>query len=398
MVILAEPMPGVESAAFGFMMPAGTAMLNNGICGAANILENWLFRGAGDKNSRQLSDAIDSLGLQRHSGVGTYHLSLGAALEWENLGPALELYSDIICHPALSDEQFASSKQQALSEILSLEDNPRRKVMIELRKQFYPDPISRSTVGNLEQLQSLEAATTGRVVKNNFNLSNTIFSVAGKYDFDAVCSKIEKLFKTDGAQSKKEITLGKTGYLYTHIPNEGAQVHIGLMTKTISPNHPDYYNARMAVSILSGGMSARLFTEVREKRGLCYAVGAKYHSLKDTAGIACYAGTTSEKAQETADVIIDEFNRLKDGLSQQELDIAKVGLESSLILSSESSSSRSSSIAGDYFVLGRVRSLDEIKSEIEKTSVDSIIRFLKENPFEKFTCVTIGPASITPKG
>ena len=82
---------------------------------------------------------------------------------------------------------------------------------------------------------------------------------------------------------------------YTHIDNDGAQVHIGLMTETVKPTDEDYYNARVAVSVLSGGMSARLFTEVREKRGLCYAIGATYHGLKEAAGIMCYAGTTPDK-------------------------------------------------------------------------------------------------------
>ena len=88
------------------------------------------------------------------------------------------------------------------------------------------------------------------------------------------------------------------------------------MTPAVPPGHEDYYSARVAVSVLSGGMSARLFTEVREKRGLCYAIGARYHSLKDAAGIACYAGTTPDKAQETLDVTVAEFRRLADGIKR----------------------------------------------------------------------------------
>jgi predicted Zn-dependent peptidase len=151
----------------------------------------------------------------------------------------------------------------------------------------------------------------------------------------------------------------------------------------------------VAVSVLSGGMSARLFTEVREKRGLCYAIGARYHGLKEAAGIMCYAGTTPEKAQETLDVIMVEFNRLSEGISEEEISRAKVGLKSSLILQSESSSSRAGGIGGDYYMLGRVRSLDEIKNKIEETSVDSVLGFLRNNRFKDFTVVTIGPTQLT---
>jgi len=169
------------------------------------------------------------------------------------------------------------------------------------------------------------------------------------------------------------------------------------MTETVKPDDEDYYNCRTAVSVLSGGMSARLFTEVREKRGLCYAIGARYHSLKEAAGIACYGGTTPDKAQETLDVITAEFDRLGDGMSAEELGRAKVGLKSSLILQSESSSSRAGSIASDYYVLGRVRSLDEIKERIEQTSVDSVVGFLQRNKFDDFTVVTIGPKEVKVK-
>jgi len=181
---------------------------------------------------------------------------------------------------------------------------------------------------------------------------------------------------------------------YTHIPNDGAQVHIGLMTETVKFTDEDYYDIRVATSILSGGMSARLFTEVREKRGLCYAIGARYHSLKEAAGIMCYAGTSPEKAQETLDVIVTEFRRLAEGISSEELERAKIGLKSSVILQSESSSSRAGAIGGDYYMLGRVRSLDEIKERIEATTVDSVLRCLKNHSFRDFTVVTIGPTEV----
>jgi predicted Zn-dependent peptidase len=166
------------------------------------------------------------------------------------------------------------------------------------------------------------------------------------------------------------------------------------MTPTVGMKDKDYYNARVAVSVLSGGMGARLFTEVREKRGLCYAVGAQYHAQKEAAGIMCYAGTTPDKAQQTFDVIIAEFNRLADGISEEEIQRAKVGLKSALIMQSESSSSRAGAIATDYYMRGRVRTLDEIKDGIDKTSVDSVLGFLRRRKFGEFTVVTIGPKEV----
>ena len=392
MVILGEPMEGVASVAFGFMLPAGASLMPEGCCGAANVIADWIFRGAGDRNSRQLSDELDGLGLQRASSVSSAFLSMGAALEASNLEKALGLYSDIIQKPALKDEQFEPARQLAIDSVSSLDDDPRQKVTLKLREQFYPSPLGRSTVGDIPELKALTAERTRQIIGDKFNPSGTIFSVAGKYKFDEVCRQMEDLFSgAERKQSQTKFSLQKNPGTYLHMDNDGAQAHIALMTETVKPTDNDYYNARVAVSVLSGGMSARLFTEVREKRGLCYAIGAKYHGLKYAAGIMCYAGTTPDKAKQTLDVIIGEFNRLREGISEDEIARAKVGLKSSLILQSESSSSRAGAIASDYYILGRIRSLDEIKNRIEETSADSVLEFLRKNIFKDFTIVTISP-------
>lgn len=394
MVLLGERMESVESAAFGFILPAGAAIMPEGCCGAANVIADWIFRGAGQRDNRKLGDALDGLGLHRSAGVNTAHITIGAALESSNLSAAIELYGDIILRAKLQDEEFAPARQLAIDTVKGLDDDPRHKVMLKLREQFYPQPLGRSTAGEIDQLEKLTPEKTRQIIAKSFIASRTIFAVAGKYNFDAVVSQMEKLFISGKKSRAKSLTTGTRPGRYKHIQNEGAQVHIGLMTPTVKPTDKDYYNARLAVSVLSGGMSARLFTEVREKRGLCYAVGAQYHSLKEMAGIACYAGTTPDKAQETYDVIIAEFNRLAEGISEEEMQRAKVGLKSSLIMQSESSSSRAGSIATDFYMLGRVRTLDEIKREIDKTSVDSVLDFLQRNKFTEFTVVTIGPKEI----
>jgi len=394
MVMLGEPMDAVGSVAFGFMLPAGAARLPDGCCGASNVIADWIFRGAGERDNRQLGDALDGLGLVRGRSVGSSHLTIGGALEAGNLTPALDLYADIILRPGLNEEQFELARQLAVDEVLSLDDDPRQKVMLKLREQFYPSPLGRSTVGEVSELKLVTAEATKQILKDRFNLSATIFTVAGKYDFERVCRRMEGLFESEQRQGGEPETLGSKQGKYTHIENDGAQVHIGLMTETVRPADENYYNARVAISVLSGGMSA-LFTEVREKRGLCYAIGARYHSLKDAAGVMCYAGTTPDKAQETLECIIGEFHRLREGISEEEIARAKVGLKSALILHSESSSSRASAIGSDYYILGRVRSLDEIKDEIEATSVESVLGFLRADPLDDFTVVTIGPRQIT---
>jgi predicted Zn-dependent peptidase len=397
MVLIGEPMEEVRSVAFDFMLPAGAARLPDGCCGAGAVIADWTFRGAGNRDSRELGDALDGLGLHRACSVNSSHITIGATLEAGNLAEALELYADIILRSSLKEDQFELARQLAIDGLHALDDDPRQKVMLKLREQFYPSPLGRSALGEISELEVLTAEKTKQVIKNNFNLSQTIFAVAGKYDFDAIAEQMEGLFETEAQKPVEPIAVGSKASKYTHLQGDSAQVHIGLMTETVKPSDEDYYNARVAVSVLSGGMSARLFKEVREKRGLCYAIGAAYHALKEAAGIMCYAGTTPEKAQETLDVIMGEFTRLSKAISEEEIERAKVGLKSMLVLHSESSSSRASGIGSDYYVLGRVRSLDEIKKKIEATSVDSVLGFLRNNRFKDFTVVTIGPKKVTVK-
>ena len=144
------------------------------------------------------------------------------------------------------------------------------------------------------------------------------------------------------------------------------------------------------MQVLSGGMGARLFTEVREKRGLCYAVSANYQTFKQVAGIICYAGTTTERAQETLDVTIGELKRLIDGVSEEEVQRVQAGLKSSVIMQEESTSSRAGALASDWYYLGRIRPVEEIHAAIDALSPASILDHVKKYPPKDFTIVTLG--------
>jgi len=395
MVLLGEPIENVHSVSFQFLLPAGASLLPEGYCGAAGVLCDWLFRGAGDRSSRELIEALDRMGVHRNASASAHHLSLSASLEASNLPSALELYADIILRPQLAQEQFELSRQLAVSELRGLDDDPRQKTTILLYEQFYPDPFGRPAIGHLEELEALSFEKTADIAKKMVAPSKIIFSICGNYDFSTVCQQLEILFGTQAAEGLAEASPSFKGEPYLHSASAGAQVHIGLMTPVPTVASEHYYEIAAAVSILSGSMSSRLFTEVREKRGLCYAVGASYKTLKDYAGISCYAGTTPDKAQQTLDVILEQFRTLKDGISADELQRAKVGLKTSLIMQGESTGARSSGIAADHFLLGRVRDLAEIREKIETLSVDSVLGFLREHPFEDFTVVTIGPNTVT---
>jgi predicted Zn-dependent peptidase len=394
MVLLGEKMEGVGSVAFMFLLPAGSAYLPEKCGGAGHVITDWVFRGAGQMSSRQVVDALDGLGVQRAAGAESEHISLSGALEAGNLEKVLPVYAEVMLRPRLDDGQFSYARDLALQELAGLTDDPRQKVMLDLREQFYPWPLGRNPMGTEAELQGLTPEATRQIIRDGFDVSNGVFTVAGKYDWDALCKQLEKLFGGEPKRQPRQTVTENRGKRYTHEPNEGAQVHIGIMTPTVPVDDTDYYSARAAADILGGGMSARLFSEVREKRGLCYAVGSRYHCIKGHAGVLCYCGTTPEKAQETLDVTLGEFRKLADGVAEEEVQRAKVGLKSSLIMGSESTSARAGAIGGDWHLLGRVRTMDEIKGQIEKLSAATVTEAIRRHASSDFTIVTIGPKTV----
>lgn len=395
MMLLGERMEHVHSVSFHILLPAGAALLPDGSCGAGEVIADWLFRGAGSRSSRELIEALDGLGIHHSTSVSAYHLSLSASMEAGSLYQALPLFADIILRPLLDADQFEPARQLALGELAGLDDDPRQKTLIVLYEQFYPDPLGRPAIGKHQELASLSVEKTAVLARSIFDPARVIFGICGRYDFDAVCEQMEKLFGSCRGQGLPEPSLKQCGQPYIHLQTDGAQVHIGLMTPAEPASSPFFYEIAAAVSVLSGSMSSRLFTEVREKRGLCYAVGANYKTLRDAAGISCYAGTTPDKAQETVDVILEQFRRLREGISEDELLRAKVGLKTSLIMQTESTSARAAGITSDYFLLGRIRPIEEIRQKIEALSADSIIGYLQTHLFERFTAVSIGPRAIS---
>ena len=180
------------------------------------------------------------------------------------------------------------------------------------------------------------------------------------------------------------------GHKYEHLPYDSSQTQIGIAYPSVPYRDPDYFQAWGAVGALSGGSSSRLFTEVRERRGLCYSVHASYSTLRDRGGVFCYAGTSVDRAQETLDVILAELARLAKGIAEDEPDRLKARIKSTLIMQQESSAARSTNIARDWYHLGRARTLEELERLVDRLTSRSINAYLAEHPPGDFTVVTLG--------
>jgi len=391
MVLLAEPMQSLQSAAFTMRLPAGTTYEPAERGGLAHLACDLVVRGSESLHGRAFVEALDRLGINRGEGVGPAHASLYGAALARNLGPALRLYADVVRHPELHPEQFESCRALALQEARGVEDDPAHMLYDALRERFYPPPWGRSDTGKIPDLESTTLDEVRTFVARTYRPNGALLGVAGRVEWPALVELVEELFADWPALPEPKLAAASPPAGYAHIPYPSNQTHIGIAFAWPAYSHPDYFQAWGAVGVLGGGTSSRLFTEVREKRGLCYSVHASLESRGKYGGVLCHACSQADRAQETLDVMLAELVRLGQGIEQAELARLKARIKSALIMQQESSSARSSALVQDWYHLGRARTLDEVGSLVDALTHETINAYLAQRPPRDFTVVTLGP-------
>jgi len=394
MTLLGQPMDHVSSAAVTMVVPAGAAHDPSALAGAGSVACEWCLRGAGERDTRQLNDALDALGCQHHESVRSEHVLFSAAQLGRTLPAVLDLLADILRRPRLDDETFVPSRALVEQDLASLEDEPARRCSLLLRERFYPPPLGRCTYGTPAGLAAATAPALREHIAAHYTPAGTILAAAGNIDATALRGLVERAFG-DWPVTHPPAPVPETPPRgVTHLPKDSAQVHIGLAHRAAPIGHRQYYACRIAEMVLSGGAAARLHTEVREKRGLAYHVASHYHSLREHAGMFTYAGTRPDLAQETLDTTVTEIRRLAEGVRDDEVARARTQLKSALIMQGESTAARANALASDWYHLGRLRSLDELSAAIEAVTPADVLAYLDAFPAEDFTALVIGPEPV----
>jgi len=390
LTLLAERMPHVRSAAFNMMVPAGAITDPADASGLATVLSDLITRGAGDLDSRAQSEKLDSLGVDRSESVGGFNMHFSGVTLARNLPDALRIYADTLRRPHLPEEELEAAQSLALQDLQGLDDDPQTRVMVELTKRHYPAPLNRDRRGTPEGINGLTIERLKQQHAALFHPAGIVISVAGDIQWDALKGQFEALFGDWSPLPRPTLTVEAGRLGSGHLEKDLEQTQIALAYPSVPIGSDDFYNARGAVAVLSQDMSSRLFTNVREKHGLCYSVYASYETFKDRASIIAYAGAKPELAQETLDRTLHELRTLKDGIEQEELDRVKVGLKAALIMRQESTSARASSLTSDWYFLGRVRPLEELQAKINALTVKSVLDYAERFPVNDVTLVTLG--------
>ena len=389
--LVGEELTTASSAAFSILVPFGAAYDPAGKDGAATLLIEMLHKGTENWDAKEISNKFEELGVQKGYSPGVEASSFFGASLSDSLIQALKIYSEVILRPSFNANELENVRSLSINELKSLEEEPASKVMVELSKVHFPFPFGRSPLGTFDGVAAVNLDLLKTYYKKDVVPDQTIISVAGRFNWQELKSAVTQYFSSwQGTKSKLLDPEPVKKSSNSHINFDSKQLQIALAYPSVSVDHPDYYVARVIVNILSGGMAGRLFIEVREKLGLVYRVSASHYSARKRAAIIIYAGTTPENSKQTLEVILGELNKLKNGVSDDELSRAKIDLKSRLIMGSELTTSRAGALASDWWNIKRLRTLEEIKSGIDAVTNHDIVRHIEEFPPKTVTLVTLG--------
>lgn len=397
LTLITEQVSGVQSLALRCILPAGAVFEDIHNLGASSVCAEMLMRGAGELDSRAQAIAFDRAGALRDVDNAIRFMQLSTTTLGHRVSDALPLLMDMVRRPRMSEDSFAPAQELALLGVASLDDDPQHRAALKARERHLPAPYNRSTFGTKEGIASLTHASLCAWWGGLSNPGGTIITAAGDVDHDQLVSLVGDQITGWSGETVMPCADASPDRGYGHLEDDSNQVQIMIVHDGPTTAHQDHPLERLIIAVLSGGMSGRLFTEVREKRGLCYAVSSSYRADKDRGIVSNYVGTTPERAQESLDVLHEELRRINEGnITQEELVRAKTGLKSKLVFAGESTKARSSALAADFFNLGRVRTLEEIVAQLDAVSLGELNEYAKRRDLGTLTIQTLGPSALTP--
>jgi predicted Zn-dependent peptidase len=394
LTLVVEEIAGVRSVAMTWVLPAGAATDPAEQDGQAALLSELILRGAGGLSSREHSDALDRLGVNRGTDVSAHHMRIEGTMLGDRVEEALPLIASMITAPELPPEHLEAVRSLCLQSLEGLDDDPQHLAMLRLRERHLPPPFNRHGHGEPDALQRATIDELREAWRSRFKPRGSILGVAGAVNPHRLATQLNRLLKDWRGETFEPKPLSEPQRGYLPIMQQTAQVHIGLAWDAPDEADPTSMIERLGVNVLSGSTSGRLFTEVRQKRSLCYSVGASYRAGRDTGMISLYAGTTPERAQQTLDVCAEQIDLMRAGVTEDEFRRAVIGLKSAQVMQGESTPARAAALVYDQFRLGRARSLEEIAAEVDAITIERLNEHLAWREIGPFTTVSIGPSAL----
>jgi predicted Zn-dependent peptidase len=390
--IVTDEMGGVETASLGIWVDVGTRNEAKEINGVAHLLEHMAFKGTRRRSARAIAEEIENVGGHLNAYTSREHTAYYARVLKDDVPLAVDLLSDILQHSVFDAEELERERTVILQEIGQALDTPDDVIFDRFQEQAYPDQgLGRPVLGQAEIIRTIGRDKIADYMTTHYGASRMVLSAAGAVDHDRVVELAAKSFGglADHPVAKPEAAAYVGGDLREIKDLE--QVHLVLGFPSVGYADPDYYAVSMLSTLLGGGMSSRLFQEVREKRGLVYTIYAFAASYEDGGLFGIYAGTGEDEVAELMPVLCDELVGTADSLTEAEILRTRAQLKASLLMGLESSSSRAEHFANQMLIYGRPLSTAEMVARIEAVDQASIARAARRIFAAPPTLAALGP-------
>ncbi len=369
--VITDRMPHLHTASLGVWVGSGSRDEAADEHGISHLLEHMAFKGTTRRTARQIAEEIEAVGGDLNAATSIETTAYYARVLETDVPLALDVLSDILSDPTFDAEELHREQNVIVQEIGATDDAPDDLVFDRLQETAFPgQPVGRSILGTPETVRSFNSKRLRAYLARNYRAPDMVVAAAGAVDHGMIVAEVEHRFASFTGPAAPAPEPARFGGGVRLESRELEQVHIALALEGLPQRDPELYALQIFTSALGGGMSSRLFQEVREIRGLCYSIYAFHAPYFDTGMFGLYAGTDASDAPELMRVVVDQIGAAAENLNETEVARAKSQMKTGLLMALESSGARAEQLARQMMAYGRTIPLEEIVDKIEAVTVE----------------------------
>ncbi|WP_025898151.1 M16 family metallopeptidase [Sneathiella glossodoripedis] len=391
--VVTDPMPHLETAAVGVWVDTGARHESKDVNGISHVLEHMAFKGTKTRSALEIAETIEAVGGHLNAYTSRDQTAYFARVLEKDLALGVDILADILQNSTFDEQELTREKEVIVQEIGQTNDTPDDIIFDHLQETAFPEQaLGRSILGPAENVRSFSRELISNYMTERYKASKMVLSASGAVSHDELVALAEEKFSNLSNGTEREFEPGKfVGGDYRE-QRELEQVHFTMSVPGVSYEDEDFYASQILSGLLGGGMSSRLFQEVRERRGLCYSIFSFASSFSDCGLFTVYAGTGEGQISELSTVVADELLKVSKTVTEAELERAKAQHKAGLLMGMESPASRCEAHARQMLIYGRVISPTEIAGLIDEISIERLQR-LAERLFvgAKPAVASLGP-------
>ena len=393
LTIVSHAMPEVETVSLGLWVGAGSRSETPGEHGVAHFLEHMAFKGTARRSAQEIAEEIEAVGGELNAATGVNSTAYYARVLRKDMPLALDILSDIVVAPRFDRVELARERDVILQEIAAAMDSPEDIAFDLVQEAAFPNqPVGRSILGTANSVRRFKRADLGAYLSAHYHGPSMVLAAAGAVEHGALVAEAERRL---GSFDPEAAALPQ-GAVYAgglrRSDKTFEQTHVVLAFEGPHYRHADYFTAQICAGALGGGMSSRLFQEVRERRGLCYAIYAFASGLSDSGMFTIHAACASDRAHQLFAVIRDELAKAADaGFRPEEIARVKAQLKMGLLTGLESSSARAEQLARQILIHGRPLSSEELIEKVDRVEAADAQALVERMLVSPASLATVGP-------